>query len=69
VAEEAGATVNQVIIAWMLQGDPPVLPIVAGTRVEQLAENIAALDVRLSADQVKRLDTAGNPSVKKAWLR
>jgi aryl-alcohol dehydrogenase-like predicted oxidoreductase len=69
VATETGATLNQVIIAWMLQSSPPVLPIVAGSRIEQLAENIAALGITLTEDQVQRLDTAGNPNVKKAWLR
>jgi len=59
---------NQVIIAWMRQSDPPVLPIIAGSRPEQLAENIAALDLVLTEDQVGRLDTACNPDVKQAWL-
>lgn len=69
VAAETGATPNQIVIAWMRQSDPPVLPIIAGSRPEQLAENIAALDVRLSDAQMLRLNTAGNPDVKKAWLR
>lgn len=69
VAKETGATLNQVIIAWMRQSDPPVLPIIAGSRPEQLAENIAALAVTLTADQMKRLDTAGNPDIKQAWLQ
>jgi len=69
VAAESGATPNQVIIAWMLQGDPPLVPIVAGSQLEQLAENIAALRVELSDDQIRRLDSAGNPDVKQAWLR
>jgi aryl-alcohol dehydrogenase-like predicted oxidoreductase len=69
VAEETGATENQVIIAWMLQSDPPILPIVAGSRREQLAENIGALNVRLSEDQLRRLDSAGDPDTKQAWLR
>jgi aryl-alcohol dehydrogenase-like predicted oxidoreductase len=69
VAKEAGATLNQVIIAWMRQSNPPVLPIIAGSRPEQLSENIAALDTTLTEDQMTRLDTAGNPDVKQAWLR
>ncbi|MFN7996519.1 MAG: aldo/keto reductase [Bryobacteraceae bacterium] len=69
VAAELGATPNQVIIAWMRQGDPPVLPIVAGSRPEQLAENIAALDIQISPEQMDRLNTAGNPDIKQAWLR
>ena len=69
VAAETGATPHQVIIAWMLASDPMVLPIVAGSRLEQLSENIAALDLKLSEEQVRRLDTAGNPDVQQAWLR
>jgi aryl-alcohol dehydrogenase-like predicted oxidoreductase len=69
VAAETGATVNQVIIAWMLHGKPPVLPIIAGSRREQLLENIAALNLRLAEEQMQRLDTAGNPDIKQAWLR
>jgi len=69
VAQETGATPNQVIIAWMLRGDPPILPIIAGSRPEQVKENLGALDVALSDEQVERLTTAGNPDVKKAWLR
>ena len=60
VAKELNVSVNQIVIAWMRQSDPPVLPIIAGSKPEQLAENIAALDIRLSEDQMKRLDTAGN---------
>jgi aryl-alcohol dehydrogenase-like predicted oxidoreductase len=64
-----GADPSQVIIAWMRQSDPPVLPIIAGSRPEQLRQNIAALKIKLSDDQMQRLDTAGNPDVKQAWLR
>jgi aryl-alcohol dehydrogenase-like predicted oxidoreductase len=69
VAEEVGATLNQVVIAWMRQSDPPVLPIMAGSEPGQVAENLAALKITLSGDQVQRLNVAGNPDVKKAWLR
>jgi aryl-alcohol dehydrogenase-like predicted oxidoreductase len=69
VAAETGATQNQVVIAWMRQSDPPTLPIIAGSRPEQLRGNISALDVRLTDEQMMRLNTAGNPDVKNAWLR
>src|SRR5690242_17314356 len=38
VAAETGSTLNQVVIAWMRQSDPPVLPIIAGSRTDQLLE-------------------------------
>jgi aryl-alcohol dehydrogenase-like predicted oxidoreductase len=69
VAGEIGVTLNQVIIAWMRQSNPPVLPIIASSRPEQLLENVAALDITLDENQMERLNTAGNPDVKQAWLR
>ena len=53
----------------LLQGDPPILPIIGGSRPEQLEENLGSLNVTLSGEQVQRLTTAGDPDVKKAWLR
>lgn len=69
VAKDVQATMNQVIIAWMRQSSPFVLPIIAGSSTAQLDENISALDVKLSTEQMELLNTAGNPNVKKAWLR
>jgi aryl-alcohol dehydrogenase-like predicted oxidoreductase len=69
VAAETGATLHQVIIAWMLRSDPIVLPIIAGSRPEQVRENLAALKVNLSDEQLVRLTKAGDPDVNKAWLR
>ena len=58
VAEEVGATVNQVVYAWMLQSDPLVIPLVAASTVEQMHENLGALEIELSADQMTRLNDA-----------
>jgi aryl-alcohol dehydrogenase-like predicted oxidoreductase len=58
VAEEVGATANQVVYAWMLQSDPPVIPLVAASTVEQMRENLGALEIELSADQMARLNDA-----------
>jgi aryl-alcohol dehydrogenase-like predicted oxidoreductase len=59
VAGETGATANQVVYAWMLQGNPSIIPLTAVSTVEQLNENLKSLEVRLSADQIERLDAAG----------
>ncbi|HTZ57882.1 MAG TPA: aldo/keto reductase [Acidobacteriaceae bacterium] len=69
VAAEAGCSPPQAIIAWMRQSDPAILPIIAGSKTEQLRENIAALNIMLSPDQMSRLDTAGNPSLKQGWIQ
>jgi aryl-alcohol dehydrogenase-like predicted oxidoreductase len=61
VAAEVGATVNQVVLAWMLRGSPRVLPVFSASSVEQMNENLGAVAVRLSPQQLERLATAGNP--------
>jgi aryl-alcohol dehydrogenase-like predicted oxidoreductase len=58
VAEETGATPNQVVLAWMLQGTPPAIPLIGASGEAQLEENLAALDVDLSEDQLARLSAA-----------
>ena len=55
VAAETGATVHQVILAWMMGGSPSVLPLIAASTREQLDENIGALAVQLSPAQIDRL--------------
>jgi len=59
VASEVGATANQVVLCWMRQSAPSVLPLIAASTEEQLSENIAALDFELSTEQMQRLNTAG----------
>jgi aryl-alcohol dehydrogenase-like predicted oxidoreductase len=59
VARQTGATPNQVILAWMLHRQPPVIPLAAASTHEQMEENLGALDVSLSKEQTQRLDSAG----------
>lgn len=58
VAQETGATANQVVLAWLLGGDLPVIPLVGASSVTQLEESLAAVDLELTADQRARLDAA-----------
>ena len=69
IAKEIGATQNQVIVAWMRQSEPKVIPIIAGSKLQQLQETIEALNLKLSGEQMATLDNAGNPDVKESWLR
>ena len=59
VAEQRNASPNQVILAWMLAGSPRILPLIAASTPEQLDENIRALDLTLSAEEMALLDGAG----------
>jgi aryl-alcohol dehydrogenase-like predicted oxidoreductase len=58
VAAETGATVSQVVLAALMGGDPPVIPLVGASTVAQLEESLAAVDLSLSAEQRERLDAA-----------
>lgn len=56
IARETGATASQVALAWLLATSPVVLPIPGTKSVEHLKENLGAADVKLSAEDMKRLD-------------
>jgi aryl-alcohol dehydrogenase-like predicted oxidoreductase len=63
VAEAKGVTPAQVAIAWVYAQEPrlrvPVVPIPGTKRVRWLEQNIAALDVDLSEDELAVLDPLG----------
>jgi aryl-alcohol dehydrogenase-like predicted oxidoreductase len=58
VATEAGVTPVQLALAWLLARGDDVVPIPGTKRVRYVEENVAAADVRISAEQVARLDAA-----------
>ncbi|MFK0156037.1 aldo/keto reductase [Streptomyces sp. NPDC090499] len=58
VARETGATRNQVVLAWLLGGPLPVVPLAGVSSVAQLEENLAAVDLELTPGQRARLDAA-----------
>jgi aryl-alcohol dehydrogenase-like predicted oxidoreductase len=58
VVKQTGATANQVVLAWLIGGEPPVVPLVGASSVGQLDESLAAVDLQLSADQRQLLDAA-----------
>jgi aryl-alcohol dehydrogenase-like predicted oxidoreductase len=58
ISEDVGATANQIVLAWMVQSDPVVIPLVGASAVDQLEESLGALAIELSADQMARLNNA-----------
>ena len=62
IARDAGATMAQVALAWVLQRGEHIVPIPGTTRLDHLEENAGAADVRLSEDVMARLDTLINPA-------
>jgi aryl-alcohol dehydrogenase-like predicted oxidoreductase len=58
VAAETGATLNQVVLAWLIGGPVPVIPLVGASSVAQLDESLAAVDLDLTSEQQEQLDGA-----------
>ena len=58
VAADLGASPAQVAIAWAMHRSRSVHPILGVRRPEQLADDLGALDVELTAESVARLETA-----------
>ena len=57
VAKEVGAkNITSVAIAWIMQKAPYVFPVIGGRKVEHLHQNLEALDIHLTDEQIQRLD-------------
>jgi aryl-alcohol dehydrogenase-like predicted oxidoreductase len=63
VAEAKGVTPGQIALAWLLSLKPWIVPIPGTTKAHRLAENAAAADVVLTADEVAQL-TAISDSIE-----
>src|SRR3954469_22478518 len=61
VADEPGASVAQVAIAWVLARGEDVVPLVGARTRERLREALGALDVELSAAALERIEQAVPP--------
>lgn len=58
VADDIGATPAQVAIAWTMARHPDVHPVVGARRLDQLVDNLAAVDVDLDEAALQQLDEA-----------
>ena len=68
MAHEKGCTVGQLVLAWLLAQGKEIVPIPGTKRRERLDENVGALGVKLSADDVTRISEAA-PAGAAAGLR
>ncbi|KAK7460547.1 putative aryl-alcohol dehydrogenase aad14 [Stygiomarasmius scandens] len=62
VAKEIGAkSITAVAIAYVMQKTPYVFPVVGGRRIEHLEQNIEALDIKLTPEHIKYLESEAPP--------
>ena len=58
IAEPLGATVAQVALAWLLAQRDWIVPIPGTTKLARLKENLGAINLSLSPDDLARIDAA-----------
>jgi aryl-alcohol dehydrogenase-like predicted oxidoreductase len=56
IARERNVPRAQVALAWVLQKSPVTAPIVGATRTEHLDDAVAALALKLTPEEVRRLE-------------
>ena len=59
IAKKHNAAPSQIALAWVLQRSPVMLPIPGTSKVSHLEENVAAVGIKLSDEEFKSLDGAG----------
>jgi len=57
-ANEKSATPAQVALAWLLAQKPWIVPIPGTTKLHRLEENVAAVNVQLTDNELRQLDSA-----------
>jgi len=60
VAEQKGATPAQIALAWLLAQKPWIVPIPGTTKLSRFEENIGAVKVELSSDDLREIDNAAS---------
>ena len=60
IAKQKNATPAQIALAWLLAQKPWIAPIPGTTKLSRLDENIGALSVELTADDLRNIDTAAS---------
>jgi aryl-alcohol dehydrogenase-like predicted oxidoreductase len=58
IGEQKGATPAQIALAWLLAQKPWIVPIPGSRKLERLDENIGALAVELTTDDLREIESA-----------
>jgi aryl-alcohol dehydrogenase (NADP+) len=61
VAAERGVTPTQIALAWILNKPHITAPIIGASKIDHLDQAIAALEIKLSAEEVARLEEPYRP--------
>lgn len=56
IADKRGVTRSQIALAWLLHKEPVTAPIVGATKITHLEDAVAALSIKLTAEEVEALE-------------
>jgi aryl-alcohol dehydrogenase-like predicted oxidoreductase len=60
IAAQKKATPAQIALAWLLAQKPWIVPIPGTTKVSRLEENLGAINIKLTADDLREIDSAAS---------
>ena len=60
IAKRKNATPAQIALAWLLAQKPWIVPIPGTTKLERLEENIGAVSIQLTPDDLHEIDSAAS---------
>jgi aryl-alcohol dehydrogenase-like predicted oxidoreductase len=60
IAEQKKATPAQIALAWLLAQKPWIVPIPGTTKVSRLEENLEAVNIKLTTDDLREIDSAAS---------
>ena len=60
IAEQKKATPAQIALAWLLAQKPWIVPIPGTTKVSRLEENLGAVNIKLTTDDLREIDRAAS---------
>jgi aryl-alcohol dehydrogenase-like predicted oxidoreductase len=69
IAGKRGVSVAQIALAWLLHQPQVTSVIIGAKKAEQLADNIGATTIALSAEELKQLDEVSSlPAEYPGWM-
>src|SRR5881628_1620766 len=60
IAKRKRATPAQIALAWLLAQKPWIVPIPGTTKLKRLEENIGAIEIELTADDLRDIENAAS---------
>jgi aryl-alcohol dehydrogenase-like predicted oxidoreductase len=60
IADQKKTTPAQIALAWLLAQKPWIVPIPGTTKVSRLEENLGAVNIKLTADDLREIDSAAS---------